>query len=83
MISDFIVASLAKAKYELLEDGTFYASIPGLKGAWANGKTLEGCRDQLKEVLEDWLLLKLKDGDEVPGLTDVHPVAKAGDREYA
>lgn len=83
MISDFIVASLGKAKYELLEDGSFYANVPHLEGVWANGKTLEACREELREVLEDWLLLKLKDGDEVPGLTDDHPVEKAGDREYA
>ena len=83
MISDFISSSLGKAKYELLEDGTFYASIPSLEGIWANGATLETCRKELQEVLEDWLLLKLKDGDEITGLTDVRPAAKTGDREYA
>jgi predicted RNase H-like HicB family nuclease len=33
---------------------------------WASGKTLEKCRRELQEVLEDWLLLKLHDGDSLP-----------------
>ena len=83
MLSDFIAASLGKAHYELLDDGSFYANIQGFQGVWANGKTLEACREELREVLEDWILLKFKDGDHIPGFTDRHPVAKAGDREYA
>jgi len=33
---------------------------------WANEKTLELCRDVLREVLEEWLILKLRDGDFIP-----------------
>jgi predicted RNase H-like HicB family nuclease len=49
-----------QAKYEVLEDdGSFFSSIPRLKGVWANAPTLEACRQELAEVLEDWLLLSL------------------------
>ncbi|HJW87549.1 MAG TPA: type II toxin-antitoxin system HicB family antitoxin [Candidatus Brocadiaceae bacterium] len=40
--------------------------IPGFEGVWANGKTVEDCRKELVEVLEEWLILKLNDGDPIP-----------------
>lgn len=67
MINDFIFSSLGKAKYKLLDDGTFFGEIPGLRGVWANGKTLEICRRELAEVLESWLLLKIQAGERIPG----------------
>ena len=49
---------MRQARYEILpEDGTFYGEIPGFAGVWANAKTLEGCREELEEVLEEWVLL--------------------------
>lgn len=68
MLSEFIEKQLRKARYELLEDKTYYGEIPGLRGVWANAKRLEDCRKELSEVLEGWLLLKLRDGDSIPGL---------------
>ena len=47
------------AHYEPLEEGGFFGSIPGLDGAWASAPTLEACRKELAEVLEDWLLFRL------------------------
>lgn len=68
MLSEFIEKQLRRARYELLEDKTYYGEIPGLRGVWANAKRLEDCRKELSEVLEGWLLLKLRDGDSIPGL---------------
>ena len=68
MLSEFIEKQLGRAKYELLGDGTYYGEIAGLRGVWANAKNLETCRAELKEVLEGWLILKIHDGDHVPGL---------------
>jgi len=67
MLSEYIAKKLAQAKYEILGDGTYYGEIPALRGVWANAETLEECRTQLQEVLEEWLLLKLRDGDPIPG----------------
>lgn len=58
---------MAKARYKLLRNGTYFGEIPGLKGVWANAKTLDMCRSELQEVLEDWLVLKMRSGDMVPG----------------
>ena len=60
MLTRYIAAALRKAKYELLsEDGSYYGSIPGFQGVWANAKTLEDCRDELAEVLEEWMLFRV------------------------
>ncbi len=67
MISDFIARKLKFARYKLLKDGMYFGEIPGIKGVWAHAKNLEDCRDELKEVLEDWLLLKVRDREKVPG----------------
>jgi predicted RNase H-like HicB family nuclease len=47
------------AKYELTEEDRHYASIPGVEGVWADAASLEECRDELEEVLEEWLLFRL------------------------
>ena len=57
MISAFIEKKLKDAGYKLLKDGTYFGEIWGLPGVWANAKRLEDCRAELKEVLEDWVLL--------------------------
>lgn len=41
------------------DDGTFYGEIPICEGVYANGVSLEVAREELQEVLEDWILLGL------------------------
>ena len=67
MITEYIEKKLRSARYKLLRGKTYFGEIPGLRGVWASSKTLEGCRKNLKEVLEDWLVLKLKDRELIPG----------------
>ena len=58
MLRKYMQAAMRQAKYEILpDDGSFYGEIPGFAGVWANAKTLEGCREELEEVLEEWVLL--------------------------
>jgi predicted RNase H-like HicB family nuclease len=60
MLTDYIRASMKMAKYEILpDDNTFYGEIPGFDGVYANAETLEACRDELEEVLEDWILFRV------------------------
>jgi predicted RNase H-like HicB family nuclease len=47
------------AKYEPTEEGAWYGSIPGFEGVWADAPSVEECRDELEEVLEEWLLFRL------------------------
>ena len=67
MFQEFISSYLKKAKYELIEEGkTYYGEIPGLKGVWATGKTLEECRKNLLETLEGWVILRLRKNLPIP-----------------
>lgn len=60
MLLEYVQAAMNNAQYEILpDDGTFYGSIPACQGVWANATTLEACRTELQEVLEDWILVGL------------------------
>ena len=64
------------AKYELLEEGGYYGSIPGFEGVWADAMSLEECRDELEEVLEEWLLFRLSRQLPVPILDGIDLVVR-------
>ncbi len=51
---------------KILEDGAYYGEIPGFDGVFPNAEILEGCQELLREVLEDWILLGLQMGHELP-----------------
>lgn len=60
MLVRYLDAAMRRARYEIIpEDGTFYGEIPGFQGVYASGSTLEGCREELAEVLEEWLFLRI------------------------
>ena len=66
MIFEYCQKAIEKAEYKKLDDGTWYAEVPGFRGVWANAETVEECRKELISVLEEWVVLKLRDGDVVP-----------------
>ena len=67
MLTAYINAAMRSAHYELLEDGEGYVGkIPKLQGVWANADSLEACRDELQEVLEEWIILGLKMNHHIP-----------------
>jgi predicted RNase H-like HicB family nuclease len=69
MLTEYIEAAMGRANYEIVEDdGSFYGHIPEFPGAWANEKTLEACRTELKSVIEDFILIAVAHHDELPEL---------------
>ncbi len=66
MLTQYIQAAMGEAKYEILEDGTFYGEISSCPGVYANTQTLENCRSELQEVLEGWIILGLRKGHDIP-----------------
>ena len=69
MIIEYLEAALARAKYEIITDEEpYYGEVPGLKGVWATGKTLEECRKKLSEVIEGWIIIRIKKGLPIPPL---------------
>lgn len=68
MISRYIAEALHRARYDVVDGGLFCATVTGLPGVIATGKTLEACRDQLVDVIEAWLLVRVARGLKIPRL---------------
>ena len=60
MLTKYLEAAMRHAHYEILtDDRTYYGEIPECQGVYANARTLEACRSELAEVLEDWLFFRV------------------------
>lgn len=70
-MADYIEAAMREARYEVLEDGTWYGEIPGLQGVWADADTREQSRNDLEEVLEEWIYLRLSKTLTIPPIGGV------------
>jgi len=72
MLLEYLQAALDRAHYELIEDEEpYFGEVPEIPGVWASGKTLEECRRNLAETLEDWLLFSIARGDPIPAIGGV------------
>ena len=69
MLIQYIQAALEHAKYEIIDDEEpYYGEVPELQGVWASGKSLEECRKNLEEVIDEWIIIRLKKGLFIPPL---------------
>ena len=60
MLTKYLEAAMRHAHYEILkDDGTYYGEISQCRGVYANAPTLEECRSELAETLEDWVLFRI------------------------
>ena len=66
ILSGYVDQALAAAAYDKLDDGTFAGKVPPCPGVVAFGRTLRECEEELRSTLEDWILLGLKLGHEMP-----------------
>ena len=71
MLTEYIERAMDKAMYDKFEDGTYCGKIPECPGTVAFGKTLYGCQNELKSVLEGWLLIKIRHGDRLPIIGEI------------
>lgn len=72
MLLQYIQIALERAHYEIIEDAEpFYGEVPAIAGIWATGKTLEECRRNLAEAIEDWVLFSIAKGLPIPALGKV------------
>jgi predicted RNase H-like HicB family nuclease len=68
MLIQYIHAALERAKYEIIDDKEpYYGEVPELECVWATGKTLEECRRNLEEVVDEWIIVKLRNRLYLPG----------------
>ena len=74
MLIEYIEEALKRARYEIIDDEEpYYGEVAELQGVWATGKSLEECRNSLKEVIKGWIIVSIKKG---------LPIPKLGDRSY-
>ena len=66
MIRRYVDEALHRARYDKLDDGSFCAEVPPLRGVLATGRTLEACREELGEVVEEWVVVRVAQGLSVP-----------------
>jgi len=66
MISEYVEKTMNRAVYEKLEDGSYSGEISDCPGTIAFGVTLTECQKELRSVLEDWLLISIRHGHDVP-----------------
>ncbi len=62
------------------ETASVYLEVPLLPGVWADGPTEDAALAELQEVIFEWALLKIQDGDQdfpVVGEIDLNVVARA------
>ena len=79
MLTEYIEEAMKRARYERIEDTEppFYGEIPELPGVWASAATLDSCRRELKDTLEDWILISVKRSLPIPKLGDAE-IAEIG-----
>ena len=59
-------AAMARAQFEVIEnDPPYYGEIPDCQGVWAVAADMEGCRVELRSVLEEWAEFKVRYGQSV------------------
>jgi predicted RNase H-like HicB family nuclease len=66
ILTDYIDRAIAEAEYDKLEDSSFAGAIASCKGVIAFGVTLKECEAELRSTLEDWILVGLKLGHNLP-----------------
>ena len=71
MFNEYIDHALQHARYEQMEDGDYFADIPSFDGLWASGPTQAACADELRDVLEGWILLNIADHTPLPDVDGI------------
>jgi predicted RNase H-like HicB family nuclease len=67
MYPEYKKEALKRAKFELINnEEPYYGEVTELRGVWATGKTPEECRQNLTEVIDGWLVVRLRKGLLIP-----------------
>ena len=69
MLAEYLEEALKMARYEIIEDDEpYYGEVTELPGVWATGKSLEECRENLRDVIDGWILVRIQKGLAIPRL---------------
>ena len=72
MLTNYISSAMKYAHYEILEDDkSYYGEVKECPGVYANAKTLEECRNELEQTLEDWVLFRVAKNLPIPAIDGI------------
>lgn len=71
ILSEYIDRAMSRAEYDKLEDNSYAGRIPPCKGVIAFGSNLRECEEELRSVLEDWILVGLKLNHPLPVIAEI------------
>lgn len=73
LLDRYVNVAVRRAVPKKLETGAWFADLgAAFPGVWAQGASVKECLDELAEVLEDWVLLKISDQDrDLPTVDDI------------
>jgi predicted RNase H-like HicB family nuclease len=69
MLTTYIRAAMERAEYSIIDDGVHYAEIPDLPGVWGEGDTRAAAEQDLREVLEGWIVLRFQHHLPIPAIS--------------
>lgn len=72
VLSEYIDQAMATAFYDKFEDGSFSGEIPSCPGVIAFAASLRECEEELRSVLEDWILVAFKLGQPLPVIAGIN-----------
>ncbi|PIR41169.1 MAG: hypothetical protein COV31_02040 [Candidatus Yanofskybacteria bacterium CG10_big_fil_rev_8_21_14_0_10_46_23] len=77
-VAPYIEKLLKKADYGYdKKSKSWCASIDSLPGAYAQDDSVEAVRERLSEVIEDYILVSLRDRSPLPGFKKILPKMNA------
>ena len=71
ILTDYIDHAMARAVYDKLDETGYAGRVPECRGVVAFDVNLTGCQALLRSTFEDWLVLGLKLGHEIPVLSGI------------
>lgn len=72
MLREYFAAALRHAQVEALpSEPGYFGQIDGFQGVWATGSTPDACREELAEVLEEWVLFRISEHLPLPAVDGI------------
>lgn len=63
LVNSYIETCMRRTLAEVTEEGRCFLTIPALGQVWAEAETEEAAELELKEVLSQWVMMKIEDQD--------------------
>ncbi len=74
MFIEYMQVAMRQAQFKVVPaDETIYGEIPGLEGVNACAETLEACRHDLGEILEEWIYCRVSRQLPLPEIEKFQP----------